>query len=151
MEVMCHAELVPDPLPYKVPLVATAAQVLEGVCELFGRDDEDMALEVDGEVMYVWGDGEHVGVGSLGLHTNSNVVLKRCRERALALVAEERDFVDVVPEWAWDDLIVVCTMVEKRGAVLEFVSATLRNDASVVTRALKKDGWALEFASDALR
>ena len=48
MEVMCHAEFATDPLPYEVSPDATAAQVLRDVCALFGREEKDMALEVDG-------------------------------------------------------------------------------------------------------
>ena len=90
MEVVCHAELATDPLPYEVSPDATAAQVLRDVCALFGREeDEDTALEVDGVVGCVSGGGEDVAVGSLGLHADhadSRVVVKRSRERVLALV-----------------------------------------------------------------
>ena len=43
-------ELVGDPLPLEVSADATAAEVLRDACALFGRAEEDTALEVGGVV-----------------------------------------------------------------------------------------------------
>eukprot|EP00754_Rhynchopus_humris_P033599 Rhum_TRINITY_DN15473_c3_g1::Rhum_TRINITY_DN15473_c3_g1_i2::g.158340::m.158340 len=56
----------------------TASQLLTEVCELFGREEEDMALEVDGEEVWVSGwDAAEVAVSSLSLR---DVVLRRSLE-----------------------------------------------------------------------
>ena len=161
MEVMCHAELVADPLPYEVPLDAMAARVLRDVCALFGRADKDMALEVDGVVVYMWG-GEDVEVGSLGLHADSSVVVQRSRERVLALVAGRKPgkyisnslepfWTRAVPKWAWDDAIMVSMMIKKNACALQFASAKLRSDPAVVTEAVRQNGMVLQYASAELR
>ena len=174
MEVMCRAEFVPDPLPYEVSPDATAAEVLHDVCALFGRADTDTALEVDGVVVYVSGAGSSadllsspdlssvvstptggggdVEVGSLGLHADSSVVVRRSRERVLALVAKVRPIAkDTWPEWVWADLIVVTAIVKLDGSALRFASTELKNTPSVVIEAVRQYGFVLDFASDEMR
>ena len=158
MEVMCHADLVADPLPYEVSPDATAAQMLHDVCALFGREeDEDTALEVDGVEVCVSGGGEDVKVGSLGLHADSRVVVRRSRARVLALVAKVEAWSIHckddwgLPEWVWDDVIVMLAVVKKDGCSLESASAEMKNTPSVVTAATKQHGYALRYASDEMR
>jgi hypothetical protein len=46
---------------------------------------------------------------------------------------------------------VVLAAVKKNGAALEFASESLRNDKEVVLLAVKNIGWALYYASEELK
>ena len=156
MEVLCRAEWAADPLPYEVAPNATAGRLLHDVCALFGREEEDAALEVDGVVAYVWG-GDDVEAGSLGLHADSSVVVKRSRERVLEKIAKtdschlyfKPDW--AMPEWVWDDLITMTALVKNDGRTLAFASERLKNTPSVVLEAIKRNGGALQHASSEMR
>ena len=66
----------------------TASQLLTEVCELFGREEEDTALEVDGEEVWVSGwDAAEVAVSSLSLH---GVVLRRSLGTVCVIVISSR-------------------------------------------------------------
>eukprot|EP00754_Rhynchopus_humris_P031123 Rhum_TRINITY_DN15315_c7_g2::Rhum_TRINITY_DN15315_c7_g2_i1::g.150761::m.150761 len=155
---MCHAECATDPLPYEVSPDATAAQMLHDVCALFGRVEKDTALEVDGVEVCVSGGGEDVSVGSVGLHADSRVVVKRSRERVLALVASKvlscyhvtKDNWGL-PEWVWDDVIVMIAIVKKHAYSLQYASSEMRNTHSVVVEAVKRAGGAFKYASAEMR
>ena len=158
MEVMCHAEFVTDPLPYEVSPDATAAQILRDVCALFGREEEDTALEVDGVVVWTTADDAGVKAGSLGLHAGSSVVVKRDREKILEMVAEVLPWEKPryrddwgMPEWVWDDLIVMTALVRMCGGYLEFASDELKNTESVVLEAVTEFGLSLQYASDEMK
>ena len=77
MEVLCRDDLSGATRVLEVTC-ETASQLLTEVCELFGREEEDTALEVDGEEVWVSGwDAAEVAVSSLSLH---GVVLRRSLE-----------------------------------------------------------------------
>ena len=76
---------------HEVSETATAGELLQEACRLFGREELDSALEVDGAVVctgVVGGvSGGEASVGSLGVHSDSSLVLCRSRGRVLAVVA----------------------------------------------------------------
>ena len=147
MEVMCRDELVTDAVPCSVDPDATAAQVLHDVCVLFGRPEEDAALEVDGVVACVSGGGEDVEVGSLGLHADSSVVVRRSRDRVVALFRAGVDY-DVLPAWVWDDERVMAEAVKCDWRALLWASARIQDAEAVVGEAVKQCGLALVHASE---
>ena len=129
----------------------TASQLLTQVCELFGRAEEDAALEVAGEVVWVacWVTQE-VPVSSLPL-PYSDVVLQRSLERVLSL-ARERHVTrrSDLPSWAWEERSVVLQAVRTEGRALEH-AGDFRNDREVVLAAVRQTGSALQYADDSLR
>ena len=129
----------------------TASQLLTQVCELFGRAEEDAALEVAGEVVWVacWVTQE-VPVSSLPL-PYSDVVLQRSLERVLSL-ARERHVTrrSDLPSWAWEERSVVLQAVLTEGRALEHAS-DFRNDREVVLAAVRQTGWVLKYADESLR
>ena len=64
---------------HEVSETATAGELLQEACRLFGREELDSALEVDGAVVctgVVGGvSGGEASVGSLGVHSDSSLVL----------------------------------------------------------------------------
>ena len=127
----------------------TASQLLTRVCELFEREeDEDTALEMDGEVVWVSGwDAAEVAVSSLSLR---DIVLRRSLERVLTLARNGRTQSDL-PKWAWAERSVVLAAVGVRGLALRHASAGLQDDHEVVSRAVRAYGPSLEYASSRLR
>ena len=124
---------------HEVSETATAGELLQEACRLFGREVLDSALEVDGAVVctgVVGGvSGGEASVGSLGVHSGSRLVLCRSRDRVLAVVAEWQSSwfnpgEDSLPEWAWDDEVVALAALEARFITFKFVSARLRNSDS---------------------
>ena len=151
MEVMCRDELVPDPLPLEVSADATAAEVLRDACALFGRAEEDTALEVGG---VVWeADNGDVSASRLGLEADSTVVLRRGRVTALAIAQQWRLDMDPrsLPDWVWADDIVVLAAVSRCGSALSYANAALRNNERVVGAAVVQETAALKYASSRLR
>eukprot|EP00754_Rhynchopus_humris_P025382 Rhum_TRINITY_DN14943_c12_g3::Rhum_TRINITY_DN14943_c12_g3_i3::g.127423::m.127423 len=151
MEVMCRDELVTDALPLEVSVDATAAEVLRDACALFGREEEDMALEVDG---VVWeADRRYVSAGSLGLQADSTVVLQRDRARVLAIADRwcSAMYRLSLPDWAWDDALVVHRVVRQAGNALRHASGDVQDNETVVDTAVSRNGYALQFASPRLR
>ena len=148
MEVMCRDELVGDPLPLEVSADATAAEVLRDACALFGRAEMDTALEVGG-VVWEAGSGD-VSAGSLGLEADSTVVLRRDRARVLAIVKQWDRGMDrsALPDWAWNDEVVVLAAVSHCGWSLHYASAALRDNEHVAGAA---GTAALHYASYRLR
>eukprot|EP00754_Rhynchopus_humris_P031940 Rhum_TRINITY_DN15368_c0_g2::Rhum_TRINITY_DN15368_c0_g2_i1::g.152866::m.152866 len=165
MEVMCRSELVAEPLPYVVSPDATVADVLRDVCALFGREEKDAALEVDGVEVCASDEKEDVEVGSLGLHADSSVVLRLCRKRVLALVqagteVEEGELCgdefpshlrDALPAWVWDDETVMAAAAARSAFVLVYASVAMRDSESVVMSAVKKQACVFKHASRRLR
>eukprot|EP00754_Rhynchopus_humris_P007255 Rhum_TRINITY_DN13386_c2_g1::Rhum_TRINITY_DN13386_c2_g1_i1::g.59692::m.59692 len=151
MEVMCWDELVADPLPLEVSAEATAAQVLRDACALFGREEDDAVLEVDGVVWAV--DSGDESAGSLGLVADSTVVLRRSRARVLAVVKHwnSRTNIFAFPDWAWDDEVVVLAAVSRAGWALECASAALQDNEHVVSAAVEQFRYAIRYASFRLR
>ena len=81
MEIMVQDEVSGKRAPYEVAEAATAAELLQDACTLFGRKKLDSALEVDGAVVCAgFSEGDATG-SSLGLHSNSSVVLRHSFER----------------------------------------------------------------------
>ena len=164
MEVLCVDELSGKELPHEVEEGGTAAALLRAVCRLFGRDERDAALVVDGAVVCGAGDGEDVAVGSLGLHAACGIVLRCSRRRALDIVRqwEEEDTHysyaatprDGLPEWAWDDETVALALVgivKKRPSVMLHVSDRLKADRELAMAVVKEDGCLLRLLPSALR
>ena len=154
-----------DEAPHEVSETATAGELLQEACRLFGREVLDSALEVDGAVVctgVVGGvSGGEVSVGSLGVHSDSRLVLRRSRDRVLAVVAgfENSWFnpgEDSLPEWAWDDEVVAlaavaATAVEDSCSAFKFVSARLRHIDSFMRDVVPRYSGALRNASVELR
>ena len=92
MEAVFRDEVSGKQAAREVSETATAAELLQEACTLFGREELDSALEVDGVVVctgVVGGvSGGEASVGSLGVHSDSRVVLCRSRDRLLACVAD---------------------------------------------------------------
>eukprot|EP00754_Rhynchopus_humris_P033603 Rhum_TRINITY_DN15473_c3_g2::Rhum_TRINITY_DN15473_c3_g2_i1::g.158348::m.158348 len=128
----------------------TASQLLTQVCRLFGREeDEDTALEMDGEVVWVSGwDAAEVAVSSLSLR---DVVLRRSLERVL-LLAQHQSRPDL-PAWAWKERSVVLEAVKadagKRSLLL--AHQDLLDDREFMFAALAIRASVLELASPRLR
>ena len=149
---------------HEVSEATTAAQWLHEVCTLFGREELDSALEVDGAVVctgVVGGvSGGEASVGSLGVHAASSVVLRRSRERVLAVVAEWEEASDLgynlvtpggLPEWAWDDGAVALAVVAFEDFAVTYASARLQGSDAFLRGAVARHACALRFASDELR
>ena len=125
----------------------TTSQLLTHVCVLFGRAEEDMALEAAGEV--VWAAGwsrAHVAVSGLSL---GDVVLRRSLERALAVAAGGEH--DTLPAWAWAERSVVREAVREKCSSLQKASADLRNDREVALEAVRHSGDALQYTGECCR
>ena len=143
---------------HEVSETATAGELLQEACRLFGREELDSALEVDGAVVctgVVGGVSGGESVGSLGVHSGSRLVLCRSRDRVLAVVAGnfwDHPGEDSLPEWAWDDEVVALAAVAAVcSTAVEFVSERLRNSDSFMRDAVARNGGALEYASVELR
>eukprot|EP00754_Rhynchopus_humris_P031949 Rhum_TRINITY_DN15368_c1_g2::Rhum_TRINITY_DN15368_c1_g2_i6::g.152897::m.152897 len=147
MEVMCRDGLLANPLPCAVAPDTTAAGLLRAVCELFGRAEEDMALEVDGVVVCVSGGGQDVEVSSLGLHADSSVVLCRSRERLWELLAQKRVNPRGLPAWVWDDAVAMVEVGRRYG--IRNASERMRDTEAVVIASLSAVG--LDPAGHAMR
>ena len=130
MEAVFRDEVSGKTVSHEVSETATAAGLLREVCALFGREVLDSALEVDGAVVCtgVVGGGE-ASVGSLGVHSESELVLRRSRDRVLAVVVRWAESLrgpagrlvahpapPDIPEWAWDDEAVVLAAVAANAA-----------------------------------
>ena len=182
MEAVFRDDVSGKEAPHEVSETATAGELLQEACRLFGREVLDSALEVDGAVVCtgVVG-GVSGGEASVGLvHSDSSLVLRRSRDRVLAVVAGwdcREDGEDSLPVWAWDDESVALAVavsdmnafefvserlkhsdsfmrdVVERGnsLALEYASAELRSDRELVLAAVAKFGWALLYASKQLR
>ena len=129
----------------------TASQLLTQVRALFEREEEDAALEVDGEVVWVagWDAADDVAVSSLSL--SGDVVLRRSLERVLSLARDRRrlggaDGDSDLPSWAWGERSVVMAAVRTDGRSLRHASVTWRNDREVVLEAEQENGVSLEYA-----
>ena len=136
---------------HEVSETATAGELLQEACTRFGREELDSALEVDGAVVctgVVGGvSGGEASVGSLGVHSDSSLVLCRSRDRVLAEVAGWNCLVeseDSLPEWAWDDEVVALAAA---ACGIVFVSERLRSSDSFMRDAVKQNGFALRSAS----
>ena len=143
---------------HEVLETATAGELLQEACRLFGREELDSALEVDGAVVctgVVRGvSGGEASVGSLGVHSGSRLVLCRSRDRVLAEVAGWRSSAvdeDSLPVWAWDDEVVIRAAVAVSADTFKFVSERLRNSHSFMCDAVTRKGRALQYASVELR
>ena len=159
MEVLCVDEISGNELPHEVEETGTAAELLHAVCRLFERDVHCMALEVDGAVIYVEGDGEGVSVGSLGVHSESGLVLRCSRQRAMAIVKQWKEQAvskavrtydqlprDGLPEWAWDDETVALALAgitKWRTSALWHVSDRLKSNREFALAAVREDGSSL--------
>ena len=160
MEAIIRDDVSGKRVRHEVSETATAGELLQEACTLFGREVLDSALEVDGAVVctrVVGGvSGGEVSVGSLGVHSDSSLVLCRSRDRVLAVVAGWENFwyhpeEDSLPEWAWDDEVVALAAVAVRSDALKFVSERLRNSDSFMRDAVARNGGVLEYASVELR
>ena len=160
MEAVFRDDVSGEKATYEVSETATAAELLQEVCRLFGREELDSALEVDGAVVctgVVGGvSGGEASVGSLGVHSDSRLVLCRSRDRVLARVAKWKRLhgyftKDRLPEWAWDDEEVVFAAVVATDQAFDFVSNRLRNSDSFMRAAAARDGRMLCCASAELR
>ena len=148
---------------HEVSETATAGELLQEACRLFGREELDSALEVDGAVVctgVVGGvSGGEASVGSLGVHSDSRLVLCRSRDRVLAEVAgwdcwDELNMSiaeECLPAWAWDDEVVVLAAVRLDDNAFKYASERLRHSDSFVRDAVAQNGYVLEYASAALR
>ena len=144
---------------HEVSETATAGELLQEACRLFGREELDSALEVDGAVVctgVVGGvSGGEASVGSLGVHSDSSLVLCRSRDRVLAVVAGwdcwRKARSDGLPEWALDDEVVALAAVAAETLAFEFVSERLRNSDSFMRDAVERNGGVLYFANVELR
>ena len=136
--------------------------MLQEACTLFGREELDSALEVDGAVVctgVVGGvSGGEASVGSLGVHSDSSLVLCRSRGRVLAVVAGwENSWDDLyinedsLPVWAWDDEVVALAAVASDIDAFAFVSERLRTSDSFMRDVVARNSRALEYASAELR
>ena len=133
METMIRDDVSGKEASHEVSETATAGELLQEACRLFGREELDSALEVDGAVVctgVVGGvSGGEASVGSLGVHSDSSLVLCRSRDRVLAKVAwwdnGNRVFFhkDSLPVWAWDDEVVALAAVAVVARTVEFVRA----------------------------
>eukprot|EP00754_Rhynchopus_humris_P019654 Rhum_TRINITY_DN14648_c5_g1::Rhum_TRINITY_DN14648_c5_g1_i1::g.107566::m.107566 len=146
MEITCH-----DGLSGRSEVVEvsseTASQLLTQVCALFGRTEEDAALEVDGEVVWVGGQcAPEVPLRSLSL---GRVVLRRGLERVLSM-ARDWEQHDDMPWWAWEERVVVMEAVRSHPSSLEHAGAW-RNDREIVLEAVKRNGRSLAHAGHCLR
>ena len=184
MEAIIRDDVSGKRVRHEVSETATAGELLQEACRLFGREELDSALEVDGAVVctgVVGGvSGGEASVGSLGVHSDSSLVLCRSRDRVLAKVAEWPQIgVDgaSLPAWAWDDEVVVLALavsdinafefvserlrtsdsfmrdvVERVNCLtLEYASAELRSDRELVLAAVAKCGWVLRKVSEELK
>ena len=182
MEVMCQDELSGKRVSHEMSTTeVSAAELLHDVCALFGREELDSALEVDGAVVctgVVGGvRGGEASVGSLGLHSGSSLVLLRSRDRVLEVVTEWGFYPsDTLPPWAWDDETVALAAIDcefasvrrvserllesdsfMRNAVsqtcqlLGYASAEVQADREVVLAAVTADGRLLRYASNKLQ
>ena len=161
METMIRDGVSGKRVRHEVSETATAGELLQEACRRFGREELDSALEVDGAVVctgVVGGvSGGEASVGSLGVHSDSSLVLRRSRDRVLAEVAEWNclDFLDrdSLPVWAWDDEVVVLAALEAvAGFGREFLGGErLRSSHSFMLDAVQRNGIALGFASVELR
>ena len=131
----------------------TASQLLTQVRALFEREEEDAALEVDGEVVWVagWDAADDVAVSSLSL--SGDVVLRRSLDRVLSLARDRTklggaDGDSDLPSWAWEERSVVMAAVRTDGRSLRHASVTWRNDREVVLEAVRESGFALQYAGD---
>ena len=125
----------------------TASQLLTQVCALFGWEEEDAALEVDGEVVWVGGRlAPEVPLSSLSL---GDVVLRRSLERVLSMARDWEH--DEMPAWAWEERSVVMEAIRTTWCAISQASDKLRSDRAVVFEACKESGHALRFAGEALR
>ena len=158
METMIRDDVSGKEATHEVSETATAGELLQEACRLFGREELDSALEVDGAVVctgVVGGvSGGEASVGSLGVHSDSSLVLCRSRDRVLAVVAgwDNGNSVyihkDILPVWAWDDEVVALAAVAR---TVECVSERLRSSHSFMLDAVKRNGLALKYASVELR
>eukprot|EP00754_Rhynchopus_humris_P033605 Rhum_TRINITY_DN15473_c3_g2::Rhum_TRINITY_DN15473_c3_g2_i4::g.158362::m.158362 len=149
MNINCRDDLRGDTEVLELRGDETASQLLTRVCELFGREEEDTALEMDGEVVWVSGwDAADVAVSSLSLH---DVVLRRSLERVL-LLAQHQSRPDL-PAWAWKERSVVLEAVKadagKRSLLL--AHQDLLDDREFMFAALAIRASVLELASPRLR
>ena len=159
METMIHDGVSGKRVRHEVSETATAGELLQEACRLFGREELDSALEVDGAVVctgVVGGvSGGEASVGSLGVHSDGSLVLCRSRDRVLAMVAgwdkQGRFHKGSLPVWAWDDEVVVLAAVAAVAGTVEFVSERLRSSHSFMLDAMKRNGFALRYARSELR
>ena len=140
---------------HEVSETATAGELLQEACRLFGREELDSALEVDGAVVctgVVGGvSGGEASVGSLGVHSDSRLVLCRSRDRVLAVVAKwhedwEGDRLSL-PVWAWSDEVVALAAVTFNSKACKLVNNYLRTSDSFLRAAVKRNGLVLEYGS----
>ena len=143
---------------HEVSETATAGELLQEACTLFGREVLDSALEVDGAVVctgVVGGvSGGEASVGSLGVHSGSSLVLCRSRDRVLAVVAGWDRWVDgedSLPVWAWDDEVVALAVALADARAFNFVSERLKTSDSFMRDAVARDGGVLKYASVEIR
>ena len=156
MEAMIRDDVSGKRVRHEVAETATAAELLQEACTLFGREVLDFALEVDGVVVCTSASGGEASVGSLGVHSDSRLVLCRSRDRVLAMMAEWSGWDpiqrDSLPLWAWDDEAVALAVADLETAPeLEFVSERLRSSRSFMLDAVTRNMHALKYASVELR
>ena len=161
METMIRDDVSGKEASHEVSETATAGELLQEACRRFGREELDSALEVDGAVVctgVVGGvSGGEASVGSLGVHSDSSLVLCRSRDRVLAVVAEwEGSWFnpeeDSLPVWAWDDEVVALAVAVSNINAFEFVSERLRTSDSFMRDVVERVNYvALEYASAELR
>ena len=184
MEAVFRDEVSGEEVVRPVSERATAAELLQEACALFGRKGElDFALEVDGVVVCTGVDGGvsggEVSVGSLGVHSDSRLVLCRSRDRVLAVVAEWAEdgcYPELsLPVWAWADEDVVLAAlafdddpfyaisqrltsndafvraaVARNKDVIGYLSVECRADKELMLAVVKQSGALLQFATGGL-
>ena len=159
METMIRDDVSGKGVRHEVSETATAGELLQEACTLFGREELDSALEVDGAVVctgVVGGvSGGEASVGSLGVHSGSSLVLCRSRDRVLAVAAHWHSYIDdenSLPVWAWDDEAVVFALAKADSVAFEFVSERLRTSDSFMRDVVERANCrALAYASAELR
>eukprot|EP00754_Rhynchopus_humris_P024095 Rhum_TRINITY_DN14864_c1_g1::Rhum_TRINITY_DN14864_c1_g1_i1::g.122610::m.122610 len=156
MEIMVQDEMSGKRAPHEVAEAATAAELLQEVCTLFGRTELDSALEVDGVVVCTGVSEGDATVSNLGLHSNSSVVLRhsleRERRRALSMLTGYRCgccAVDLkrIREWMWDDEEIVLAAIAVQRSAFASASARLKSSGSFMRRAVGQFGFLLQFDS----
>eukprot|EP00754_Rhynchopus_humris_P027258 Rhum_TRINITY_DN15076_c4_g3::Rhum_TRINITY_DN15076_c4_g3_i5::g.136759::m.136759 len=147
MEVLCEDSLT-GASEYLEVSSGTVSQLLTQVCKLFGSQEEETELEVDGKVVWAAGsDCLDVEVRSLAL---SKVVLRRSASLLKRMAGDKRRHGEL-PAWVWEYRVIVSAAVAQDGLALRKASLALRNDCDVVLEAVKKDGLALEYAGEVPR
>ena len=162
MEAVFRDKLTGTTVSHEVSETATAAELLHVACALFGREELDSVLEVDGVAVcigVVGGvSGGDTSIGTLGVHSDSRFVLCRSRDRVLAAVAtwDSEDWstyrtADSLPVWAWNDETVVLEAIAADVDAFQFASERLRTTDSFVRDAVARHSLALRYGSGELQ